>query len=127
MLSVSTLRQGSARSLAADRAIVDLLELQELDMAPGIVTTAQLSELWGCDQSQVSRRLAAIDRLGPWRVQPNRGREGGYWLAPRLKPAPPLPAVRPPGSELTQARRRRWEALQGQWGSRGPTEEAAQA
>ena len=55
-------------------------------------------------QPQVSRRLAAIDRLGAWHVQPQLGRLGSYWLAPRLKPMPVLPKPGP-------SPRERWEAL----------------
>lgn len=98
------LRTAHGRDLATDRAIVDLLELQELDMAPGILTSSDLRELWGISQPQVSRRLAAIDRLGAWHVQPQLGRLGSYWLAPRLKPMPVLPEPGP-------SPRERWEAL----------------
>jgi hypothetical protein len=108
MTSVHTLRINHCRNIAADRAIVDLLELQELDLAPGILTTTQLRELWEISQSRVSRRLTAIDHLGPWRLQPQMGREGGYWLAPRLKPAPPIPEPGP-------SPRERWEALRHAW------------
>lgn len=108
MNSIHHLRATHDRDISIDRAIVDLLELQELDLAPGILTTIQLRDLWGVSQSCVSRRLTAIDRLGPWRIQPQMGREGGYWLALRLKPVPPK-------RDPIPSPRDRWEALRKQW------------
>ena len=105
---IHDLRTTHARRITVDRAIVDLLELQELDLAPGLVTTSGLRELWGCSQSQVSRRLSAIDRLTPWSVQCWQGGRQGFWLAPRLGPAPVLPEPGP-------SPRERWEALRLQW------------
>lgn len=105
---IHTLRITHARDITADRAIVDLLELQELDMAPGILTTNGLRDLWGITQPQVSRRLAAIDRLGPWQLRCGHGRYSTYWLAPRLNPARPIPDPGP-------SPRERWEALRRQW------------
>ena len=105
---IHDLRITHARHISVDRAIVDLLELQELDLAPGVLTTGGLQELWGCSQSQVSRRLAAIDRLTHWSVQGWQGGRDGFWLAPRLAPAPVLP-------EPGLSPRERWEALRLQW------------
>ncbi len=78
-----------------DRAILDLLHLQELGHAPGLVATRQLQLLWGCSQSQVSRRLAAIDRLPGWRVLWQRGPRAEAWISPAVAPSP----------------RERWEAI----------------
>ena len=101
---IINLRDGS---MITDRAICDLLELQERGLVPGQFTTQQLRQLWRCSQSQVSRRMAAIDRLGPWRVMPQPGPQGGYWVAPRLRPAPPLPLDR---RQRLAAARSRWDA-----------------
>jgi hypothetical protein len=103
--SIHTLRTTHNRNLIADRAIVDVLELQELDFAPGILTTRELRDLWRASQSQVSRRLSAIDQLGPWRVQVQQGPGSCYWIGQRLKPAPEPPA----------SPRERWQALQQRW------------
>lgn len=116
---IHNLRTTHARHISVDRAIVDLLELQELDLAPGMLTTSGLQELWGCSQSQVSRRLAAIDRLTHWSVQGWQGGREGFWLAPRLAPAPvlPEPAQRPRRQHPRErpSPRERWEALRSQW------------
>ena len=117
-MNISDLRQRNAYGLAADRAILDLLELQELGMAPGILTTAQLRTLWRCSQSMVSRRLHAIDRLGTWQLRPNMSIEGSYWLAPRLKPAAPMPPSGPRRRRyqpLPDAAKR-WEKVRQRWG-----------
>ena len=74
---IHDLRITHARHISVDRAIVDLLELQELDMAPGLLTTRVLEKLWGCGQSQVSRRLSAINRLTHWSVLNWRGGRQG--------------------------------------------------
>lgn len=116
-MNISELRRPG--DLIHDRAILDLLELQELGIVPGILTTAQLRALWHCSQSQVSRRLHAIDRLGAWQLQSAPGPGGAYWLAPRLKPAPPLPAPKPPRRRyqpLPDAAQR-WEAMRQRWGA----------
>jgi hypothetical protein len=81
-----------------DRAILDLLHLQELGHVPGLVATKELQLLWGCSQSQVSRRLAGIDQLPGWRAVT---RHGGAWVGPTVTAARPLP----PSS------RERWEQL----------------
>ena len=96
-LSVSDLRS-QEQSFTRDRAILDLFQLLELDRAPGQVTTDELRRLWHCSQSQVSRRLAAIDRLPGWRVQWQSGRGAAAWIGREIQAAPPTP-------------RQRWEAL----------------
>jgi DNA-binding IclR family transcriptional regulator len=57
-----------------DKAILDLLHLQELGLAPGSVTVEQLRELWGLSQPQVSRRMAAIHQLGIYWIRSDWGR-----------------------------------------------------
>ncbi len=74
---ITTLR--TPGDIRRDRAILDLLHLQELGNVPGLVATKQLQLLWGCSQSQVSRRLAAIDQLPGWcAVTKHRG----AWVGP---------------------------------------------
>jgi hypothetical protein len=86
-----------------DRAVLDLLQLQELGQAPGQVTTAQLRLLWRCSQPQVSRRLAAINSLPGWRVQWQSGRGAAASIDHELPPPPPPTA------------RERWERLRRGW------------
>lgn len=61
-------------SLNRDRAILDLLHLQQLGYAPGSVAVHELKELWNASQPQVSRRMTAIHQLGIYFVQPGWGR-----------------------------------------------------
>lgn len=69
--SIHTLRDGTA---GRDRAILDLLHLEELGLLPGSVTVQELRELWGCSQPMVSRRMAAIHQLGRYWVSAGWGR-----------------------------------------------------
>lgn len=59
---------------ARDLAILDLMHLQQLGLAPGSAPVRLLQELWGLSQSQVSRRMAAIADLGVYRVEAAWGR-----------------------------------------------------
>ena len=70
-ITIHTLRDGTA---SRDRAIVDLLQLEELGLVPGSVSVRQLRELWAASQSQVSRRMTAIHQLGRYWVKPGWGR-----------------------------------------------------
>ena len=70
-MTMHTMRDGS---MGRDRAIVDLLQLEELGLVPGSVTVKQLRELWGISQPQVSRRMTAIHQLGRYWVKPGWGR-----------------------------------------------------
>jgi DNA-binding IclR family transcriptional regulator len=70
-LTIHAHRDGSQ---GRDRAILDLLHLQELGLVPGSVTVQQLRELWGLSQPQVSRRMQAIHQLGVYVVRPGWGR-----------------------------------------------------
>jgi hypothetical protein len=74
------------RTLRRDTAILDLLELIEMDLVPGILSTATLARLLQISRSQVSRRLAAIHDLPGWRVQQERGRGALAWIGPTLMP-----------------------------------------
>lgn len=89
------------RTEALDRAILDLLELQAWDMAPGEVTSAELQQRWHCSQASASRRLAAIGRLPGWRVLLPRGRGARAWIGPDVPPAVPMPL----------SPRERWERI----------------
>lgn len=70
-ISIHRLRTGES---GRDRAILDLLHLQELGLVPGSVTVKQLRELWSLSQPQVSRRMQAIHQLGIYCVRPGWGR-----------------------------------------------------
>jgi hypothetical protein len=92
-ISVHSMRDGSR---ARDLAILDLLQLQELGLAPGAIRTERLKRLWSVSQSQVSRRMAAIHQLGRYWVE---ARWGEY----RLHTSRPITA------------KERWETLQQQF------------
>jgi hypothetical protein len=99
--NIADLRRHSTPSLARDRAIVDLLEMIQLDMAPGIVTVAGLMTLWDCCLPQANRRLRAIHALPGWRVQREAGPYACIWIGPCLQTAPPRPL----------STRERWERV----------------
>jgi hypothetical protein len=82
-----------------DAAILDLLHLLELHEPPVRLRVAYLQNLWGCSQSQVSRRMTAINELG-FHVENCRGR---YRLS--LQERKPQ----------QQDNRQRWAALQQHW------------
>jgi hypothetical protein len=105
MISIAALRQPGSTGFSRDRAILDLLQLAELNHAPGQVRTRELRLLWRCSQSQVSRRLAAINELPGWRVQWQLGRGAEAWIGSVIPPTKPLP---PPPRE-------RWERLRIAW------------
>jgi hypothetical protein len=101
-VNITHLRDGTP---ARDRAILDTFELLEAGLAPGWVATADLMARWSRSQPQVSRRLAAVNRLGIVHATAEHGR---YYLR-RSKHA---------GSTRRRARRRldperaaRWELL----------------
>lgn len=56
-----------------DGTILDYLELAALAPTPGAITVATLRERWGCSQSTVSRRLAAVQRTGLVDITPGWG------------------------------------------------------
>ena len=96
--NIHALRDGSINT---DRAILDLLHLEQLGVAPGVASVALLKVLWGCSQPMVSRRMTAIDGLGLYRVRSGWGR---YTL---IQPRPEKPPVQ-------ATSRDRWEAVRRQ-------------
>lgn len=93
-----------------DQAIVDLLQLLQLGMVPGLVRTKALRDLWSCSQPMVSRRMAAVHALG---VVDVRAGWGGYTVCDRGTVRPPAPRLRikRDGSEAAK----RWEAMRRRW------------
>jgi len=89
-----------------DAAILDLLHLQELHELPVRLRVTYLQEVWRCSQSQVSRRMAAINELGCCRVESQWGRY-------RLSMEAPLPKRE--RIDHLAASRQRWAALQQRW------------
>jgi hypothetical protein len=83
-----------------DKAILDLLHLQELGLAPGRVPVRLLENLWRLSQSQVSRRMSAINNLEVFYVKSDHGfyvlvelsehrkrkrNEEAHWIAQRKR------------------------------------------
>lgn len=98
-INIHALRDGTVNT---DRAILDLLKLEQLGLAPGVASVALLKTLFGLtSQSQVSRRMSAIDGLGLYRVRSGWGR---YTL---IQPRPYKPQDGPTSRE-------RWEAVRQQ-------------
>ncbi len=100
-ITIHTLRDGS---IGVNRAILDLLELEQLGVAPGVVPVALLKALWKLSQQQVCRRINAIAELGIYQVRPGHGR---YTL---IQPRPIRPAPKPPQLSPSE----RWEAARRQ-------------
>ena len=107
-ISVSHLRSRTGNDRRHDRAILDFLQLFELGLCPGYVSTETLAELWGEEQCQVSRRMCAIRTLGVVRVLSGKRGRPGYDLEILAKPAPVgmLPIHRRRGQAVE-----RWERL----------------
>jgi hypothetical protein len=103
-VDITALRESGGK----DGAIVDLLQLVQLEMVPGRIRTRALIELWGCHQCTVSRRMAAIAELGCCTV---RSSWGGYTISPEKTKAKRLPRYR----HDPQAARQRWENLRQRW------------
>ena len=103
-IDITDLRQRGAN----DHAIVDLLQLIALDMAPGRIRTRALIELWDCHQCTVSRRMAAIAELGVFTVRSSWGR---YTISTEKAKVKRLPRYR----HDPQAARQRWENLRQRW------------
>lgn len=70
---------------ARDLAILDLMHLQQLGLAPGSAPVRLLQELWGLSQSQVSRRMAAVADLGIYEVKAAYGKYLLMELTPHRK------------------------------------------
>lgn len=92
----------------SDQAILDLLQLLDLGLVPGQPRTKELEALWGCHQSTVSRRMAAICELRCCRVIT-------AWGFYRVTDEAPLPKKLPPAKPDTQLARLRWENLRQRW------------
>lgn len=97
-INIHALRDGEP---GREKAILDLLHLEQLGLAPGVASVALLKALWNCGQSQVSRRMSAIDGLGLYQVRSGWGR---YTL---IQPRPCKPQDGPTSRE-------RWEAVRQQ-------------
>lgn len=97
-INIHDLRDGTVNT---DRAILDLLELEQLGVVPGVVPVALLKVLWKLSQPQVCRRINAIGELGIYRVRAGHGR---YLL---IQPKPYKPRPEPTSRE-------RWEAVKQQ-------------
>ena len=67
-VSIDRLRWRMNNDPQHDRAILDFLQLFELQLCPGEVSTERLRVLWGAEQYEVSRRMAGIRALGVVRV-----------------------------------------------------------
>ncbi len=103
VLDLHRLRNGHH---SRDVAIVDLLHLRQLDLAPGRIPVALLRNLWGISQPQVSRRMAAIGALGVFEVYTDN--RGGYVIR---RPRPQPQRNRLADSHLTKER---WDAARQQ-------------
>lgn len=66
-INISDFRTGQ---FGRDLALLDVLHLQQVGMAPGFAATRELRQLWRLSQSQVSRRMSAVAQLGVYRVEP---------------------------------------------------------
>ena len=69
-ISIHDLRNGDP---GRDRAILDLLHLHQIGLAPGHPHVRTLMLLWGISQPQVSRRMTAIRELGVLWVEAGHG------------------------------------------------------
>lgn len=98
LTNIHALRDGSVNR---DRALLDLLELEQLGVAPGVAPVALLKALWNLSQPQVCRRINAIAELDIYQVRAGHGR---YTL---IQPRPYKPKPGPTSQE-------RWEAVRQQ-------------
>jgi len=107
-ISIDRLRWRTNNDPRHDRAILDFLQLFELGLCPGEVSTERLQALWRTEQYGVSRRMAGIRALGVVRVL--SGARGRPCYELEMLPQP-LPA----GEQQQQRRRQpaaeRWERL----------------
>lgn len=107
-VSIDRLRWRMNNDPRHDRAILDFLQLFELQLCPGKVATERLCALWGAEKYEVSRRMAGIRALGV--VQVLSGTRGRPCYVLEML-AEPMAA----GEQQLQRRRRpaseRWERL----------------
>lgn len=99
-ITIHALRDGNVNT---DRAILDLLELEQLGVAPGVVPVALLKALWNISQPQVCRRMNAIGELGIYRLRAGYGRYTLIQPRPEPKAKPQLQLS--PGERWEAARR----------------------
>jgi hypothetical protein len=105
-VNVHRLRQAGCN----DQAILDLLQLQQLALVPGVLQTKALQELWSCSQPMVSRRMAAVHSLGVVYV---RSRWGGYTVCDQVVARKPVICKR--NVHDPSAAAKRWEAMRQKW------------
>jgi hypothetical protein len=127
-ISVSHLRSRTGNDRRHDRAILDFLQLFELELCPGEVSTERLQALWRTEQHGVSRRMAGIRALGVVRVLSGARGRPCYKLEMLPHPLPWRPWYSRQGGlpdEYQQQRRRqpaaeRWERLRQMFGLQQP-------
>ena len=92
---------------ASDQAILDLLRLIRLGLAPSRrLNTTVLRDLWSCSQPQVSRRMKAIASLGVCIV---RSSWHGYYITDERPAKQPLRLLPPKTDPAVAASR--WEDI----------------
>ena len=90
-LNIHAIRDGS---VGVDRALLDLLELEQLGVVPGVVPVALLKVLWKLSQPQVCRRVNAIGELAIYEVRAGHGRYTFIQPRPRAQQQQPSAAER---------------------------------
>jgi hypothetical protein len=124
-ISIDRLRWRTNNDPRHDQAILDFLQLFELGLCPGEVSTERLQALWRTEQYGVSRRMAGIRALGVVRVLSGARGRPCYELEMLPQPLPGRPWYHQGGlpDEYQQQRRRqpaaeRWERLRMVFGGR---------
>ena len=103
-ISITALRRNHG-----DQAIVDLLQLQQLGLVPGVVSRGELEALWGVTQPNVCRRMQAVHALGICTIRTTH--RAGYTICDQ----PPAPVKAKPRPMDPTTARMRWEAARQQW------------
>lgn len=101
-------------TITTDRAILDLLQLEQLGLAPGSAPVPLLEQIWNITQPQVSRRIAAVADLGIYRVKTNN--RGRYLLLANDYYGPQrwVTVTKPTPIKIDDSKpsaRERWEAI----------------
>ena len=107
-ISIDRLRWRMNNDPRHDRAILDFLQLFELQLCPGKVSTERLCALWRTEQHGVSRRMAGIRALGVVRVLSGARGRPSYQL--EILPQP-LAANEQQVQRRRQPAAERWERL----------------